>query len=145
MRWNGETAIPKPTVLPQGINITLPSRESGRSIPCRVFYPSDDKEVRGVFMHIHGGGWVLTDEKSSDLLLAFYADAGDLLVISVGYRLAPENPFPRGPEDCFDVADYLIENSEKEHGAPLRFIGGEVRCTVSHLEMLASCWPFLLM
>jgi acetyl esterase/lipase len=129
MRWNGETAIPRPTVLPQGMNITLPSRESGRSIPCRVFHPGENKKVKGALMHIHGGGWVLMDEKSTDSLLAHYADAGDLVVISVGYRLAPEDPFPKGPEDCFDVAGYLVQNAEKDYGAPLRFIGGEVRRT----------------
>lgn len=47
--------------------------------------------------------------------------------MSVGYRLAPEDPFPKGPEDCFDAAEYLVKNSETEYGGPLRFIGGEVR------------------
>jgi acetyl esterase/lipase len=78
-------------------------------------------------MHIHGGGWVLMSEKTTDPLLDFYADTSDCTVISVGYRLAPEYPFPAGPDDCFDVAEYLIKNAEKEYGGPLKFIGGEVR------------------
>jgi acetyl esterase/lipase len=49
----------------------------------------------------------LGDEKSSDALLSLYADAGDVAVISVGYRLAPEHPFPRGPEDCYDAGGSL--------------------------------------
>lgn len=77
-------------------------------------------------LHIHGGGWVLGDQKSTDHLLLHYADAGDLAVLSVGYRLAPENPFPKGPEDCVDVAEYLVSKSEDQYGGPLRFIGGEV-------------------
>jgi len=40
MRLNGQTVLPKPTVLPQGISFAIPSRDAGRSIPCRIFYPS---------------------------------------------------------------------------------------------------------
>lgn len=109
MRWAGETPLPAPKVLPKGIDMTIPSREAGRDIPCRLMYPTArdtaarHKKCRGVVLHIHGGGWVLGDQKSSDDLLQFYADAGDLAVISVGYRHAPEDPFPNGPEDCFDA------------------------------------------
>ena len=68
----------------------------------------------------------LGDEKSTDSLLQSYADAGDLAVVSVGYRHAPEDPFPKGPQDCIDGAEYLIKNSEAQYGCPVRFIGGEV-------------------
>lgn len=34
-----------------------------RGVPVRVFRPKDGREVRGVFCHIHGGGWVLQSEK----------------------------------------------------------------------------------
>jgi acetyl esterase/lipase len=44
------------------------------------------------------------DEKSHDSLLTFYADTTDMAVISIGYRLAPEEPFPKGPEDCYDAS-----------------------------------------
>lgn len=68
------------------------------------------------------------DELSQDKLLQMYADRGDLVAISVGYRLAPEHPFPAGPDDCFAVGKWLVENAQKLYGGPLRFIGGEVRC-----------------
>lgn len=109
MRWKGETPLPAPRVLPQGLDITIASREAGRDIPCRLMYPSsrqtdaERKKCQGVVMHFHGGGWVLGDQKSSDDLLQFYANVGDLAVVSVGYRHAPEDPFPKGPQDCFDA------------------------------------------
>lgn len=133
MRDRGETALPAPTYLPQSLEITLPSREAGRDIPCRLIYPTarktseERKQCKGSVIHLHGGGWVLGDHKSTDSHLQFYADAGDLAVLSIGYRLAPEDPFPMGPEDCIDAGEYLVKNSEKEYGGPLRFIGGEVR------------------
>jgi acetyl esterase/lipase len=71
-------------------------------------------------------------------LLQQYADVGDLAVLSVGYRLAPENPYPKGPEDCLDVGEYLVKNSEKDYGGPLRFIGGEVRTRTFFLSC-TSC------
>lgn len=71
-------------------------------------------DVKGVAIHIHGGGFVLGDERSTDGLLKHYADTGDLAVISVGYRLAPEDAFPKGPEDCFDVGEWLYGLKEKQ-------------------------------
>jgi len=133
MRIKGETAFPLPTLLPDALDIEIPSRDAGRTIPCRLIYPSARKtaderaKCKGTYLHIHGGGWVLGDEKSSDDRLQNFADAADLAAISVGYRLAPENPFPKGPDDCVDVGEYLIKNSEKQYGGPVRFIGGEVR------------------
>jgi len=90
----------------------------------------------GIIMHIHGGGWVLMDHNSSDPLLQNYADMSGCVAISVGYRLAPEYPFPAGPEDCYDAADWLIENGEKEFGGKLRFIGGE--SAGAHLSVLTT-------
>lgn len=72
---------------------------------------------------------------TSDPLLKFYADASGCTVISAGYRLAPEYPFPAGPEDCFDVAEYLVKNAEKEYGGPVKFMGGEVRSLLFHTRL----------
>lgn len=69
---------------------------------------------------------LLTDYSSQDSLLKAIANAGNVAVISIGYRLAPEHPFPKGPEDCFDAAEWLIEHSQSKFGATLQFIGGEV-------------------
>lgn len=49
-----------------------------------------------------------------------------MTVVSVGYRLAPEDPFPAATNDCYDAAEYLVDNADKEFGGPLRFVGGEV-------------------
>ncbi|KAG0652327.1 Carboxylesterase [Hyphodiscus hymeniophilus] len=142
MRLSGETPLPAPKLLPEALDINLPSRESGRDIICRLVYPPSRKtpeerqKCRGTVLHIHGGGWVLGDHASHDNLLQLYANAGDLAVISVGYRLAPEDPFPKGPQDCIDVAEYLVQNSEKEYGGPLKFIGGE--SAGAHLSLVTT-------
>lgn len=132
MRDAGETPIPKPKLLPDGLDIEIPSRDSDRAIPCRLIYPSwrktteERKKTKAIGYLIHGGGWVLGDQHSADILLQFYADAGDLAIVSVGYRLAPECPFPCGPNDCIDVGEYLVKDGKGVFGSSLKFIGGEV-------------------
>src|ERR1700761_2009060 len=118
MRWNNETPLPRPPVIETCKDITIPSRDAGRTIPLRIFLPNAGgrQSVKGTFLHIHGGGWVLQSEKYQDGLLDFMAQRAQLAVVSVGYRLAPEDPFPKGPEDCYDAAEWLVKNAEKEFG-----------------------------
>ncbi|KAL8650823.1 MAG: hypothetical protein Q9226_004981 [Calogaya cf. arnoldii] len=125
MRAKGETALPEAIILERGRDISIPSREDNREIPCRVMVPENGVEAKAVFMHIHGGGFVLSSEKECDPLLAKIADLARVAVVSVGYRLAPENPFPAAPEYCFDAAEWLIDNSKEKFGVELQFIGGE--------------------
>jgi acetyl esterase/lipase len=73
---------------------------------------------------VHGGGWTVFNDKFSDIYLSHITDTANLVTISVEYRLAPEHPFPEGPEDCFDVAEYLVVNSKAKLGAELSFIDG---------------------
>ena len=136
MRAAGETPLPAATYLDTASSIELPSRDSGRSIPCRLLKPTNGTTPKALFLHIHGGGWVLQDEKSQDPVLQQLANDLGLICLSVGYRLAPEHPFPAGPNDCYDAAEYLVLNSEKEYGVPLSFVGGE--SAGGHLGMLVA-------
>jgi acetyl esterase/lipase len=135
MRAAGETPFPKFRFLASAEDFAVPSREAGRTIPCRVLRPQTGT-VKAVFLHIHGGGWVLQDEKSQDPTLQDIANSTGCLVLSVGYRLAPEHPFPAGPDDCYDVAEWLVENAAPTFGAPLAFVGGE--SAGGHLSMLVA-------
>jgi len=136
MRAAGQTALPAPTLLDSAEDLTVPSREPGRSIPVRVFRPQNGKPVKALFLHIHGGGWVLQDHKSQDPTLQSIADATGVVAVSVGYRLAPEHPFPAGPEDCYDAAEWLVDNAESKFGVPFAFVGGE--SAGGHLSVLVA-------
>ena len=134
MSAGGKTPFPLPKLLKEGQVIHLASREAGRSIPCRLIYPSifsdsdshEKLQPRGVIMHLHGGGWVFMSHLSSDSQLQAYANASECVVVSVGFRLAPEHPFPAGVEDCIDCAVALCDRAETDFGGPLKFFIGEV-------------------
>lgn len=101
----------------------LPARPGlSGPIPARVFIP---ETVRGVYLHIHGGGWVFGAAHHNDLDNERIAQSCELAVVSIDYRLAPEHPFPAGPDDCEAAALWLIENARQEFGTDRLLIGGE--------------------
>jgi acetyl esterase/lipase len=82
------------------------------------------EKSRGIYLHIHGGGHVLGAADLQDRLLEHLADGTQLTVLSVEYRLAPENPFPAGPDDCEAAALWAAAHVSDFGGAKLA-IGGE--------------------
>lgn len=63
MRETGETPLPVPVYLPAARDATIPSRDVGRDIPVRVYAPENGQPSSGIFLHIHGGGFVLATHK----------------------------------------------------------------------------------
>jgi acetyl esterase/lipase len=88
-------------------------------VPCRTFDPAGD-ERRGTYLHLHGGAMTLGSPRMNDVSNAALSERLEVRVVSVDYRLAPEHPFPAGPDDCLTVARWVLE---QEHG--LIAIGGE--------------------
>jgi acetyl esterase len=88
----------------------------------RQFVP---ETVTGVYFHLHGGGWVLGAADQQDPRLEAIARTASVAVVSVDYRLAPEHPYPAGPDDCEAAARWLVENARAEYGSDRIVIGGE--------------------
>ena len=80
---------------------------------------------RGVYLHIHGGGWVIGGADMQDTMLLTLADHAQLAVVSVHYRLAPEHRYPAAPDDCEAAALWLVDKAKDVYGADQLFIGGE--------------------
>ncbi|MFH2131032.1 MAG: alpha/beta hydrolase, partial [bacterium] len=95
---------------------------AGGKLPVRVFIP---ETVKGVYLHIHGGGFMLGRAHHSDVSNVAIARTCNLAVVSVDYRLAPENPYPAGADDCEAAARWLVENVRQEFGVEQIMIGGE--------------------
>jgi acetyl esterase len=123
IRREGLGIFPKPIFLPKARTIQIDG--PGSPIPLRVIAP--DRQPTGTFLHIHGGGWTLGAEDMQDVRLDRLADETGLMVVSVGYRLAPENPYPAGPDDCEAAALWLLGDAGRasvDTAGPLA-IGGD--------------------
>lgn len=95
----------------------------GRQVPVRILEPSGG-EPRGVFIDIHGGGFFMGRAARGDARNRRIADALGIVVVSVEYRLAPEDPYPAGPDDCETAALWLLENAERRFGTSRLAITG---------------------
>ena len=82
-------------------------------------------QIDGAMLHIHGGGWMAGEPELTDLLNEALSTNLNLAIVSVDYRLAPEDPYPAGPDDCEAAALWLIANAEAEYGTDRLLIGGE--------------------
>jgi acetyl esterase len=91
-------------------------------IPLRIIAPENP---RGVYVHIHGGGWTWGTADEQDPWLDRLAERCGLAVVSVEYRLAPEDPYPAAPDDCEAAALWAIREAERRFGTSRLFIGGE--------------------
>jgi acetyl esterase/lipase len=111
-------AAPKST---KAIATTIPGPAG--PIPVRLFKPKG--RARGLYLHLHGGGWILGTPEMGDATNERLADRFDLAVLSVDYRLAPEHAYPAGPDDCQAAAAWLLDKGQSEFGSDRLFIGGE--------------------
>ena len=121
-RRRGEGPFPAPVFSDRARTITITGKD-GNQIPLRVIAPP--QTPRGIYLHLHGGGWALGGADMQDPMLERIADNTGQAVVAVEYRLAPEHPYPAGPDDCESAAAWLVENGKKEFGTDVLTIGGE--------------------
>ena len=83
------------------------------TLKARIYYPKIISSHDGAVLFFHQGGLVLWDHLTNDYFCSLLADKCDAKVISLDYRLCPENEFPAPIEDCLFLWDYVQENSSK--------------------------------
>jgi acetyl esterase len=120
MRREGRGAFPAPVPSPRARTITMEGPHG--PIALRIIAPESPK---GVYLHIHGGGWVLGSVDQQDQWLERFADRAGMACVSVDYRLAPEHPYPQGPDDCEAAALWIAREAKALFGTDRLIIGGE--------------------
>lgn len=108
---------PYPVPLAQVEDHTLPG--PGGPLDVRIYTP----EGTGPFpliVYFHGGGWVVGDLDTQDMIARALAHAAGAVLVSVDYRLAPEHPFPAAPEDAWYAVRWAAENAAQLQADPAR-------------------------
>jgi acetyl esterase len=111
--------MPKGTVeeVHKVMDTTFKGPES--DIPVRIYTPEGQGPFP-VIVYFHGGGFVYGDLESHDGVCRSIVKASGQMLVAVDYRLAPENPFPAAPNDCFAAAKWAYENAADWNGNPER-------------------------
>ncbi|MBF6101535.1 alpha/beta hydrolase [Nocardia cyriacigeorgica] len=95
----------------------------GREVPVRIHAPVGGA-ANGVLLEFHGGGFYMGSAAGSDTRNRQMADALGVAVVSVDYRLAPENPWPAAPDDAETAALWLVEHAGRRFGTSKLAVGG---------------------
>jgi acetyl esterase/lipase len=90
----------------------VPGREGDPDVAIRIYRPASPPEglMPGVF-EIHGGGFIVGDLTMMDAFGDAVAAGFPAVVVSVDYRLAPEDPYPAGVEDCYAALSWFSDNA----------------------------------
>ena len=98
---------------------------NGVDVPIRIYTPPGTGPFP-VLVYFHGGGWVIADINTYDAGARALADKAGTIVVSVGYREAPENHFPAAPNDAYAALLWTQANAASIDGDPKRIsVGGE--------------------
>ena len=107
------------------IERTIPGPEGAPEVPIRIYMPKERTEAGPSFVDFHMGGFVFGDPEMEHLRCLTMAAEGGAISIGVDYRLAPENPFPAGVEDCYVALQWVVEHAKELRIDPAKIaIGG---------------------
>jgi acetyl esterase len=112
---------PEPVYEVAELKITGP----GGELPLRLYRPASERPLPAL-VYFFGGGWVLGAIDTADGVCRRLANACGALVVVVGYRLAPEHPFPAAIDDCYTTVRWVAEHSGEIGADPARLaVGGD--------------------
>lgn len=100
---------------------SVPGFDDGPAVGVRVYRPETDEPVPTV-VFLHGGGFVLGDLESHDVLCRHVVRESGCAVVAVDYRRAPEHPFPAAVEDAYAATEWAAANPGE--------VGGDGRLAV---------------
>lgn len=104
---------------------SLPGPECDPDVPVRIYTPAEKTGPLPGLLWIHGGGYILGSLEIDDHRMRQISAGTGCVIVSVDYRLAPENQFPAPLEDCYAALKWMFSNHESLHVDQSRIaIGG---------------------
>ncbi len=94
-------------------DLAVVSRRGSHEIPVRIYRAYGAPRPAGVLLFFHGGAFVFGDLDSEHDRCLYLCAESNSDVISVGYRLAPEDPCPASVDDAFDAFDWAVANVDE--------------------------------
>ncbi|MGV6874329.1 alpha/beta hydrolase [Pseudochelatococcus sp. B33] len=117
----------------------------GGPVPVRIYHPQ--VEAGGplpVLVYHHGGGWIFSSIAATDRVCRHIANAARVIVVSVGYRLAPEHPYPAASDDGEDAFLWARANAQSLGGDPALVgvggdsAGGHIAINIAQRQVIAG-------
>lgn len=93
----------------------IPGPAGAPDVRVLVYRPKDTAERLPVLLHFHGGAFCFLHPDTFAGMEANWSMNHRCVVVSVDYRLAPEHPFPAGPEDCYAGLTWVAANADALH------------------------------
>ncbi|MEW9674176.1 alpha/beta hydrolase [Ammoniphilus sp. 3BR4] len=121
----GLASISQSIELPVDKSITIfnrmvPGSKDNPLVRIRIYQPKNKSETLPGLLWIHGGGYVLGSPEDDDIICQRFVTEANCVVVSVDYRLAPENPYPAGLEDCYSVLKWFFDQADELGVDPTR-------------------------
>jgi len=103
-------------------HITIPTRHG--VIPAVQYSPAGGAAGRGVYINLHGGGFVIRHPEQDDAICRYIAATAGVTVLNADYTPAPQSRFPGPVEQAYDVATWAAASDRPWDGSKLA-IGGQ--------------------
>ena len=102
----------------------LPGAVPTDPIRTQIYKPKNPNPP--IVLYIHGGGWSMEQSDDYLMMLKKISAISGVMIVAINYRLAPENPFPAGLEDCLAAFRWLRAHGKEIGGNPGQIvIGGD--------------------
>ncbi|OJZ88638.1 hypothetical protein ASPFODRAFT_205751 [Aspergillus luchuensis CBS 106.47] len=113
------------TPIDEGLKVDNLSTDSPSRLKLRIYKPLSPEANGAVMIYFHGGGWALGDLEGEDNICRVLCVQAMLNVVSVDYRLAPENPHPAAIQDAITALRWVFQNNVT-HGFDMSkiYVGG---------------------
>lgn len=119
-------AAVEPPPWPEGVSLDerFVRGPGDAKVPARVYRPSGVRSDAPIVIWIHGGGYCIGTAEDDDVACARMAAHLSALVVSIDYRLAPEDPYPAGLDDCYSVLEHVAVGTAAGYPAGPLIVAG---------------------